>query len=407
MSQTKKVLSLGKRTITLIGTAHVSQESIDEVTSSIKDDKPECVAIELDSKRYEAMMNPESWRNLDIIKVLKQKQGFLMLANLVLGSFQRKMGETVGVKPGDEMKAAIGVAKEMSIPFEMVDRPIHITLRRAWAKNSLWGKCKLLSVMISSAFSKEDISPEQIENLKKQNEMDSMMEELSEYLPVIKQVLIDERDRFLACKIWNCKGDSVLAVLGAGHLPGVQSHLEKIAKGEETTDTSNISDVPKKSIASSIAGWIIPGLIIALVAMGFYFGGKNIGQKMVGAWVIWNSLLAGFGTLIAGGHPLTILVAIVSAPFTSLCPVIGVGMFTGIVQAAVCKPKVLDMETIQKDAESLKGFYKNRILRVLLVFILSTVGSAAGTFIAGASFVKDASGFFGKIVDSFRALFSK
>jgi pheromone shutdown-related protein TraB len=407
MSQTKKVLKYGERTITLIGTAHISNESVQEVTSTIKEDKPDCIGIELDSKRYESMMNPDSWQNLDIVKVLKAKQGFLMLANLVLGSFQRRMGENVGVKPGDEMKASIEVAKEMNIPFEMVDRPIHVTLRRAWAKNSLWGKCKLLATMISSAFDKEEISQEEIEALKNENEMDSMMGELSSYLPKVKEVLIDERDRYLACHIWECKGNNVMAVLGAGHLPGVQRHLEQIAAGNEKTDTSDISTVPEKGVGSKVAGWIIPILLILLVVMGFYFGGKNMGQKMIGSWIIWNSLLAGIGTIIAGGHPLTILVAIVGAPITSLCPVIGVGMCTGLVQAIVCKPKVKDMETVQVDAENLKGFYKNRILRVLLVFILSTIGSAAGTFIAGASFVKDVSGVFGKFVDKIVSFFKR
>jgi len=407
MSQTQKVISLNGRTITLLGTAHISHESITEVADTIKAQTPDCVAIELDEKRRESMTNPDAYRKLDIIAVLKHKEGFLLLANLVLSSFQRRMGQNVGVKPGDEMLAAMNTADELGIPSSMVDRPIAVTLRRAWAKNSFWGKCKLISAMIASAFDKEEISQEQIEALKKSNEMDSMMDELSSYLPTVKEVLIDERDSYLACHIWNTRGNNVIAVLGAGHLPGVQTHLEKIAAGEESTDTTEISEIPEKHGAAKYTGWIIPVLIVALIALGFIFGGRNAGRAMVGSWILWNGALAAIGTLIAGGHPLTILVAFVGAPITSLCPFIGVGMLTGIVQAIFCKPKVSDMETIQQDASSFTGWYRNRILRVLLVFLFSSIGSSIGTFAAGAGIIKTLSAFFSKIGTWFMGIFAK
>lgn len=395
MSQAEKKITLNGREITLIGTAHISNESVAEVTACITSEKPDCVAVELDEKRYNSMMNPDEWRNLDIISVFKKKEGFLLLANLVLASFQRRMGKNVGVRPGDEMKAAVNTAKTLNIPVAMVDRPIQITLRRAWLKNSLWGKCKLLSVMLSSGFSKEDVSAEQIESLKKSSEMDSMMSELSEFLPVVKEVLIDERDFYLASHIWNCSGNKVLAVLGAGHLPGVQKHLEELASGKVSSDTSNIETLPPKKNSVKILGWFIPAIVLAAIAAGFYFGGVRTGKAMVGSWVLWNSLLSALGTIIAGGHPLTILSAAIASPFTSLCPVIGVGMVTGVVQAFVCKSKVSDMESLQDDMSSIKGIYRNRILRTLLVFLLSTLGSSAGTFIAGFSFV-GISGLFSK-----------
>lgn len=340
------------------------------------------------------MTDPESYRKLDIIAVLKRKEGFLLLANLVLASFQKRLGENVGVKPGDEMLAAMNTAAELGIPSVMVDRPIAVTLRRAWVKNSLWGKSKLISALIASAFDKEKISPEQIEALKKSNEMDSMMTELAEYLPAIKEVLINERDRYLASRIWEANGERVLAVLGAGHLPGVEAYLKKIAAGDETTDTSDIDQVPPKTGLSKYAGWLIPIAIIALVALGFALGGKRIGSEMIGSWIFWNASLAALGTLAAGGHPITIVSAAVGAPVTSLTPVIGVGLVTGVVQAYFCKPKVSDMENLQADATSIKGWYRNRLLRVLLVFLLSTLGSSTGTFIAGADIVKSFGAFF-------------
>lgn len=387
MSNTQKVLTLNGRTITLIGTAHISQDSINEVTEAIKTQKPDCVAIELDQKRCDSIKNPDSWRQLDIIKVLKRGEGFLLLANLVLASFQKRMGQNVGVRPGDEMVAAMKVAEELNIPTTMVDRPIQTTLRRAWAKNSLWGKCKLLSAMISSAFTSEKISSEEIEELKNNSEMDSMMKELSDYMPSVKEVLIDERDKYLASHIWESKGSNIIAVLGAGHLPGVQAYLEKIAAGQESTDTTEIANIPSKTLGAKIKGWIIPAIIVILIGMGFYFGGKNKGTELVLSWVLWNGALSAIGSIIAAAHPLTILVSFIGAPITSLCPFVGVGFLTGITQAFVYKPKVKDIEDLSTDAGSLKGFYKNRVLKVLLVFILSSLGSSIGTFVSGADII--------------------
>ncbi len=387
MSNTQKVLTLNGRTITLIGTAHISQDSINEVTEAIKTQKPDCVAIELDQKRCDSIKNPDSWRQLDIIKVLKRGEGFLLLANLVLASFQKRMGQNVGVRPGDEMVAAMKVAEELNIPTTMVDRPIQTTLRRAWAKNSLWGKCKLLSAMISSAFTSEKISSEEIEELKNNSEMDSMMKELSDYMPTVKEVLIDERDKYLASHIWESEGSNIIAVLGAGHLPGVQAYLEKIAAGQESTDTTEIANIPNKTLGAKIKGWIIPAIIVILIGMGFYFGGRNKGTELVLSWVLWNGALSAIGSIIAAAHPLTILVSFIGAPITSLCPFVGVGFLTGITQAFICKPKVKDIEDLSTDAGSLKGFYKNRVLKVLLVFILSSLGSSVGTFVSGADII--------------------
>ncbi|MBQ4330512.1 MAG: TraB/GumN family protein [Spirochaetaceae bacterium] len=392
MSQTEKRLMLQGREIILLGTAHISQESIVQVTTSIREEKPDCVAIELDEQRYASMKNPEAWKNLDIVKVLKSGQGFVLMANLVLSSFQKRMGADVGVKPGEEMKAAIAVAEELGIPAVMVDRPIQMTLKRAWAKNSLWGKCKLLSVLLSSAFEKSEITAEEIERLKNESEMDSMMNEIAEYLPAVKAVLIDERDRYLASHIWEAQvkdapAKKIVAVLGAGHLPGVVRHLEALAAGTASSDTADISQLPPAGVGSKVAGLAFPVLIVTLIAAGFFTGGAKASLDMLVQWILWNGSLAALGALVAGGHILTVLAGFVGAPLATLNPVVAVGLFTGLVQAWVNKPKVEDMEHLTDDATSLKGFYKNRILRVLLVFFLSSIGGVIGNGIAVPSLV--------------------
>ena len=390
MSQLQRVLSFGERTITLIGTAHVSAESITEVENTIKEIKPDSVAIELDEKRADSIRNKDKYRELDIVKVLKRGEGFLLLANLVLSSFQRRMGQNVGVNPGDEMLAAMRTADELGIPSVMADRAIQITLKRAWANNSFWGKCKLLATLLSTAFSKEDMTAEDIENIKEKNEMDSMMNELSDYMPVVKEVLIDERNVYLADKIWSSPGNKVVAVLGAGHLDGVVENLEKIACGQKV-DLASIDEVPAKKGFAKIAGWIIPVAIVSLIVAGFIYGGTQLGTKMIKSWILWNGTCAAALTLLGAGHPITIVAAFLSAPITSLCPFIGCGFVTAIVQAFVCKPKVKDMETLQDDVNFV-GFYKNRILRILLIFILSSLGSSVATFISGANIIGMAAG---------------
>lgn len=388
MSQTQKVLELGGRKITLVGTAHVSAQSIEEVKNTIKELKPDCVAVELDEKRADSIQNDQRYSDLDIVKVIREGKAFLVLANLMLASFQKRMGQNIGVKPGDEMLAAIKTAEEMGIATSMVDRPVQTTLQRAWAKNGFMGKMGLLASLLASAFSKEEVDESEIEALKQKNEMDNMMGELSKEMPVIKEVLIDERDKYLASKIWESQGNNIVAVLGAGHLAGVEAHLNQIAAGGESSDVSEISELPVKKSLAKFIGWLIPAVIIGFIAAGFIYGGRKAGTAMLSTWVLWNGIPSAVLSIVALAHPVTIIVSFLAAPFTSLCPFIGVGFVSGIVQAVICKPRVRDMENLSEDVQSIKGFYRNRILRVLLVFILSSVGSSIGTFAGGADVIR-------------------
>jgi pheromone shutdown-related protein TraB len=389
-------LTLGNRDIHLIGTAHVSKESIDEVTGAIREEKPGMVCVELDESRYAAITKQDSWEKLDIAKVLKEGKGFLLIANLTLSGFQRRLGNELGVKPGEEMIAALNTAKEMGIDFSLCDREIHMTLRRAWARCGFWSKCKLLAALLSSAFTTEKLSAEEIEKLKKTSELDSMMDELAKYLPAVKETLIDERDRYLAVKIWaghsKNEAGSTLAVVGAGHLRGIQFWLEKFAAEPSLAGgLAELETIPPKAFLSKAAKWIIPALIIAVIAAGFVVsfsrGDFSKFQEMLRLWVLWNGSLAALGCVIALGHPLAILVSFLGAPVTSLNPFIGVGILSGLVQATVRKPQVSDAENIAADAASLKGMYRNRITRVLLVFFLSSLGSSIATFVAGAGVI--------------------
>jgi len=382
MNQTIRRIEANGREIILVGTAHISRESIEEAKAVIQGEKPDRVCVELDEGRLQSLKNDKGWQELDIVKVLKQGKGFLLLANLVLSSFQKRMGDDVGVKPGDEMKESIRAAEEANIPASMVDRPIHVTLQRAWAKNSLWGKSKLLATLVSSAFSSDEMSAEDIEKLKDQGAMDGMMDELAGYLPTVKEVLIDERDRYLGSRIWESEGKKIVAILGAGHLPGTEAIIREIASGARDSNTDDIASVPPKGIGSKIAGWAIPAILVLLVAAGFFMNGAQASWDMLLRWILWNGCLAAVGTAIAFGHPLAILTSFVCAPIATLNPFLGVGLFSGVVQAWARKPRVQDMEKLASEVSSIRGFYSNRISHVLLVFFLSTMGGAIGNFIA-------------------------
>lgn len=376
-----KRLYLNDREIILLGTAHVSKESIKDVETLIRSENPDCVCVELDETRYKTLTAKEAWQEIDISKVLKEGKGFLLLANLVLASFQKRLGADLGVKPGDEMRAAVDVCKELNIKTELADRPIHTTLKRAWAKNKGFGKSKLLAALLSAAFSNEKLSEEEIEKLKNQSAMDSMMEEMAEYLPNVKEVLIDERDRYLASKIWDSSGKKVIAVLGAGHLPGTEKFLKELEAGTKTTDVSDIDSIPKASPVKKILAWIFPIAIISLIIAGFFKGGGAKTGQMLIAFILWNGGLSAIGSIIALGHPFAIISSFIGAPITTVNPFIGIGIISGLVQAWAKKPQVKDMENLTQDAAALKGWYKNRITKVLLVFFLSSLGSAIGTFI--------------------------
>ena len=388
MSDTRVSLTLNDREIILIGTAHVSRDSIEEVRNAILEVKPHYVCVELDEARYASITKKDTWENLDMVKVFKDGRGFLLMANLVLSGFQRRMGAELGVKPGEEMITALQTAEELGIPHSLCDRDVQITLRRAWSRCGFFSRTKLLASLFASAFSTEKMSSEEIENLKNRSELDGMMSELADYLPSVKETLIDERDRYLAAKIWqsaDCKSAAPksvsIAVVGAGHMQGIKTHLEKIAKAEEDADVSNLNTIPSRSFFSRAWGFIIPAIIIGLIAVGFFRAGADVSLSMLLRYLLWNGSLAALGAIIALGHPLAILVSLLGAPVTTLTPVLGIGILSGITQVSFKKPRVTDAQSIIEDMGSIKGFYKNRITRALLVFFLSTLGSAVGTFI--------------------------
>ena len=370
----KEVILNGKRII-LIGTAHISHESITEVENAIQEIHPDTVCVELDPSRYEALNNKDRWKNLDIVKVIKSGKAPLLIANLILMAFQKKMGDQLGVVPGAEMVAAIAKAKEVGSEIVLADRDVTITLKRAWRKLSFWERSKLMVQMLAALVTSPEISKEEVENLKEGDMLTEAIEAMAKELPGIKSVLIDERDRYLSTKIAQAPGETIVAVVGAGHMPGILQYLES------PVDLSELEVIPKPGHTGTILKWGIPMGILAIIVYGFFGIDTNVSLEMIKRWVLANGILAAAGAALAGGHIVTIIVAFIAAPITSLNPTIAAGWVSGLTEAWIRKPKVDDFERLPLDITSLRGFRRNEITKILLVVVLSNLGSSIGTFV--------------------------
>ena len=372
----KHHLSMEDKEIILVGTAHVSRESADLVERVIEEEKPDTVAVELCQSRYQAMTEENKWQETDLIKVIKEKKAFLLLSNLMLASFQKKIGKKLGIKPGEEMLRAVNTAKEMDAHIHLADRDIRTTLSRTWRLMGFWTKFKLLFQLITSMGDVEEIEKEDIEKLKQQDVLETLLSELGKSLPELQQVLIDERDQYLAHKIRTAPGNKIVAVVGAGHVPGIKKYWH------EPVDIEALEVIPPKGKWMGFLKWGIPVLVILLIILGFYMAGANAGADMIKWWVLANAVLAGLGAAIALAHPLTVLAAFIASPITSLNPMVAAGWVAGLVQVFLVKPKVKDFQRLPEDIVTVKGFWKNKITRILLIVVLTNLGSSLGAFVA-------------------------
>lgn len=368
---------IDNKEIFLIGTAHVSRQSVDEVSELIETVNPDTVCIELCDSRYQTIVNEGKWKNTDIITIIKEGRGMLLLVNLVLSSYQKRLAEQFGIKPGQEMIQGIKSAEKIGAELCLADRDIQATMLRLWRSIGLRGKFKLFYQLILSLFDDEEISEEELEKMKNQDMLESALTELSAFLPQVKAVLIDERDKYLAQNIKSAPGEKIVAVLGAGHISGIKKQIEN------DHDLEELAHVSPPSKLSKAIGWMIPILLIAIIASTFTVD-QTTGLNQVLSWVIWNGSLAALGALIAFGHPVSIVTAFVAAPFSSLNPLLAAGWFAGLTEAWLKKPLVEDFEKISTDITSLKGFWNNKVIHILLIVAITNLGSSVGAMIGGA-----------------------
>ncbi len=366
------------RDVYLVATAHVSKESVEDVRRTITEVKPDAVCVELCESRYKAMTQPDAWRKMDVFKVIKEAKTLLLLAQLIMTSFYRRLGEKLGVQPGAEMLEAIKQAQENGAELVLADRDIQVTLKRVYGYLGFWTKLRLANHLLMSVFSSEQISEELVEKIKKQDQLEAVLAEFAEKFPQIKRRLIDERDIYLAQKIRRAQGTRIVAVVGAGHIKGIQEHIVQ----DEPID--ELMELPPKSPWGTVFKWGIPAAIIAVLVYGFFAHGAAHSVENIYIWVLVTGLCAAAGAAVGLGHPLSILAAFVTAPITTLHPLLAAGWFAGLAQAWVRKPTVADFEDIHLAIMTLRGFWTHPIVKILLITAFANLGSSLGLWIAGA-----------------------
>jgi pheromone shutdown-related protein TraB len=378
-------LTIGERELFLVGTAHVSKESVNLVKQVIASEMPDCVCVELDTKRYKALSGRKRWEALDLKEIVKKKQLSTLLVNLILSSYQKKLGMQLGVIPGLELLEATREAEKHAIPISLCDRDVRVTLRRAWHETSFLKKGYLLATLLVSLFDKTEITEEKLEQLKKKDVLSELMSELGEAMPELKKVLIDERDIYLAEKIKMSAGRKLVAVVGAGHVEGIKKRIRE----DNSSILPSISTFPPVTSLFKTLGWSIPLLIIgSLIAIGIQKGSTAAGANLL-YWILANAIPSAIGAMLAWAHPLTIASAFAAAPVTSLTPVIGAGYVTAFVQVMVRPPVVREFETVTEDMSTFTGWWKNKLLRVFLAFLLPGLGSMIGTWIGGVEIISN------------------
>lgn len=371
-----------EKEIILVGTAHVSKQSIDLVNKTIEEEKPDLVCVELCGQRYESLENEKKWEETEVLKLVKEGKSQLFLLNLLLSNFQKRMGEKIGVKPGAEMIEALNSAKKNSIPFKLVDRDIKTTLKRAMGMISLREKFKLFFNIFAGLFEANEIDEKSIERLKEKDIISEVMEELGNEFPDMKKILIDERDQYIANKIINSEGKKIVAVVGAGHVEGIKNIISnKQIKETGIEEIKKLEEMPKERNLIKYALYGITILFIGILVYGFYAKGLDAFLNILAIWFILHAVLSAIGVIIAMGHPLTILTAFIAAPFTALHPGIAVGMVAGLVEAKIRPPKVKDFNELQK-IRKISDLWHNRISKVFLVMFFSNLGGSIGTFMA-------------------------
>ncbi len=378
-------VQVGTPEFTLLGTAHVSRQSAEDVRRLVNEERFDAIAVELCPARHGNMLDPDRMADMDLFQVLRDGKAGMVAANLALGAYQQRLAEQFGIEPGAEMRAAVDEARKAGLPLWLIDRDIGVTLKRVYYGVGFWQRMSLLGGVGASLFSRDKVDEAEIERLKEGDMLESTFAEFAERSPALYEKLIDERDRYMAARLRE-EADAghfqrVLVVIGAGHLAGVAKYLSESQRDARSVQ-QELDTLPAKS------RWprLIPWLIVALILTGFVLGfqrSPSLGWEMVFDWVLINGSLSAAGALAAAAHPLSVITAFVAAPLTSLNPTIGAGFVVAGVEIALRRPRVGDFSRLRHDVAQWQGWWRNRVSRTLLVFIFASLGSAAGTYIAG------------------------
>jgi pheromone shutdown-related protein TraB len=363
----------------LVGTAHVSEKSVDLVEKTIRDVNPDTVAVELCKQRHESLFQEKKWDETEIDEVIKTGRAHLFLTQLMLANFQKRIGDKVNVKPGSEMKKAVEIARENKIRVELIDRDVKTTLKRAFSLMTLGEKAKMASSFIEGMIGGEEVDEELIESLKKKDVLTEMLNELGREIPSIKKVLVDERDEYIACRIRELKGNNIVAVVGAGHVEGIVKSLK--SKGKNFRDKiKELEGVREKKSLSKYVPWLLPLAVVGLLFAGFLTHDAEYTLDLIVKWFIIQGTMAALGAMLALAHPVTIMATFIAAPFALLHPLIAVGWISALVEMKMRKPQVKDFRGLTQ-LKGISDYWRNRVTRIFLVMILANLGGTLSTLV--------------------------
>jgi pheromone shutdown-related protein TraB len=382
-------VEIGGSRITLLGTAHISRTSAEKVKELIETGDYDAVAVELCPSRYNSIVDPDALSRMDLFQVIREGKASMVAASLALGAFQQRAADQLGIKPGAEMRQAIDCAQAANLPVLLIDREVGTTLKRIYRNIPWWRRMNLITGLIASVVSSHEVSEEEIERLKEGDILESTFAQFAEEEQDLFLPLIGERDDYMVARlqqeIAKHPHENILVVIGAGHLAGMVKQFAAVSN-----ESANKVDQTIERLEQLPPGnqWLkyIPWLIVALVFVGFGIGfsrSPEMGWQLVMDWVLINGGLAALGALLAAAHPLTVIGAFLAAPLTSLNPTIGAGMVTAAIEVYFRRPTVGDFSLLKADTTTVRGWWRNRVTRILLVFLFSTIGSAVGTYVAG------------------------
>ncbi len=368
---------------TLLGTAHVSQSSVDAVRAAVASGRFDAISVELDAGRLQSMSDPDALAKLDIIKVIREGKTHLFAANLALAAYQRRLAEQLGVEPGAELKAAVQDGRERGLPVHLIDREVGLTFKRTLHGLGWWSRAKVSAGLLAAMFADEEVGDDEIEKLKQGDLLESSFGEFAAQSPALYESIIAERDRYMAARLRETSGNAkeVLAVVGAGHLPGLSRHL-----AEETAAPQRIREELESVPEKSTIPWFTIGLttfVLGGFAWGFWQGGLDVGTDLIVQWVLATGLLGALGCAIAGGHPLSIVAAFIASPLTPLHPALASGTISALVEANLRKPTYADFMALRDDVQQVRGWWHNRVSRLMVIFFLTSLGTAIGVWTGG------------------------
>jgi len=379
---TKETIKIGGKKVIIVGTVHISKESVEEVREVIESEKPDVVGVELCQSRFESLKNAKKWEETNIIDIIKQGKVFLFLINLLLSNYQKRLGDKFGVRPGSEFIEAISVAEGNDTKIALIDRDIQVTLKRAWSNMGIKEKMKLMFSLFLGFFEEaEDEEEDIIEKLQDKDIVNELLNELAKEIPSVKETLIDERDRYIASKIIESEGKKIVAVVGRGHMDGIKRALGNIKKEAVKEEIAQLEVVVQKKSVLTYIGYLIPILFFGLLVYGFFDKGLDFALNVMFMWIIVTGSTAAIGAAIAFAHPVSILVAFIAAPITTLHPALASGWFAGLAEVKYRKPTMKDFEELN-NINSLSDLWHNRVTRIILVVAFTNIGGTIGTLYA-------------------------